>query len=95
MRWSGTHLLLLALSPEHTRVTAREATQEEPVETGEGPRPDQENFGEATLGEAQSSDPPADPEMLDDPEAQDDADELEDDPAYNPEDPDLKRIKGG
>jgi hypothetical protein len=28
------------------------------------PRPDQEHFGEASLGDAQSSDPPADPEML-------------------------------
>ena len=30
------------------------------------PRPEQEGFGEASLGEAQSSDPPADPEMLED-----------------------------
>jgi hypothetical protein len=29
-----------------------------------GPRPDQEGFGEASLGEAQSSDPPEDPEMI-------------------------------
>lgn len=31
---------------------------------GEDPRPDQEGFGEASLGEAQSSDPPSDPEMI-------------------------------
>jgi hypothetical protein len=29
------------------------------------PRPDEERFGEASLGEAQSSNPPDDPEMLD------------------------------
>lgn len=29
-------------------------------------RPDQEGFGEASLGEAQAENPPADPEMLDD-----------------------------
>lgn len=29
-------------------------------------RPDQEGFGEASLGEAQSSNPPADPEMIED-----------------------------
>lgn len=34
------------------------------------PRPDQEGFGESELGEAQSSNPPADPEMIEDePEA--------------------------
>jgi len=27
-------------------------------------RPEQENFGEASLGEAQSSNPPEDPEMI-------------------------------
>ena len=31
-----------------------------------GPRPDQEGFGKASLGEAQSSNPPPDPEMLED-----------------------------
>ena len=36
-------------------------------------RPDDEHFGEASLGEAQSSDPPDDPEMI-----EDDADALED-----------------
>ena len=30
------------------------------------PRPDQEGFGEASLGEAQSENPPADLEMLED-----------------------------
>jgi len=30
----------------------------------ESPRPDQEGFGEASLGEAQSENPPADPEMI-------------------------------
>jgi hypothetical protein len=35
--------------------------------TEEAPsRPDQEGFGEASLGEAQSSNPPPDPEMLED-----------------------------
>ena len=29
-------------------------------------RPDQEGFGEASLGEAQSSNPPPDPEMIED-----------------------------
>jgi hypothetical protein len=28
------------------------------------PRPDEEGFGEASLGEAQSSNPPDDPEMI-------------------------------
>ena len=37
------------------------------------PRPEEEHFGEASLGEAQSSDPPDDPEMI-----YDDADDLED-----------------
>ena len=37
------------------------------------PRPEEEGFGEASLGEAQSSDPPDDPEMI-----ADDADDLED-----------------
>jgi hypothetical protein len=36
----------------------------------EGARPDQEGFGEASLGEAQSSDPPPDPEMLRDEDEQ-------------------------
>ena len=31
----------------------------------------QEGFGEATPGEAQSSDPPADPEMIEDEESED------------------------
>lgn len=35
--------------------------------------PDQEGFGEATLGEAQSENPPSDPEML-----RDEADESQD-----------------
>ena len=38
-----------------------------------GSRPDEEHFGEASLGDAQSSDPPDDPEMI-----EDDADALED-----------------
>jgi hypothetical protein len=33
------------------------------------PNPDQEGFGEASLGEAQSENPPADPEMLEDDES--------------------------
>ena len=37
------------------------------------PRADEEHFGEASLGEAQSSDPPDDPEMI-----FEDADDLED-----------------
>jgi hypothetical protein len=36
-------------------------------------RADEEHFGEASLGDAQSSDPPDDPEMI-----EDDADALED-----------------
>jgi len=36
-------------------------------------RPDQEGFGEASLGEAQSSDPPPDPEMIE--EEADESDE--------------------
>lgn len=38
----------------------------------EAPRPDQEGFAEAELGEAQSSDPPRDPDVSDD---SDDGDE--------------------
>ena len=30
------------------------------------PAPDREGFGEASLGDAQSSNPPSDPEMIDD-----------------------------
>jgi hypothetical protein len=44
------------------------------METPE-PRPDQEGFGEATLGEAQSSDPPPDPEMLNDTDEEEGDDE--------------------
>ena len=29
-----------------------------------GPRPDEEHFGEASLGEAQSDNPPDDPDMI-------------------------------
>ena len=32
--------------------------------TESGPRPDQEGFGEASLGEAQAENPPPDPEMI-------------------------------
>ena len=35
------------------------------TESPPDPRPDQENFGEASLGDAQSENPPKDPEMLD------------------------------
>jgi hypothetical protein len=35
------------------------------VERGTGPGPDREGFGEADLGEGQSSNPPDDPEMID------------------------------
>lgn len=42
----------------------------------EAPRPEQEGFGEASLGDAQSSDPPPDPEMLEgEPEGEDEASE--------------------
>ena len=63
-------------------------------------RPDLEGFGEAGLGEAQSEDPPADPEMLRDDEREaseppEEDDPIEGDPAYDPEDEGLKRIKGG
>jgi hypothetical protein len=44
------------------------------------PRPDQEEFGEASLGEAQSENPPADPEMLED-EEQDETESGEEEPA--------------
>jgi hypothetical protein len=77
------------------------------TDTEHDPKPDQEGFGEATLGEAQSSDPPSDPEMIRD-EADEDpapagvqegepsgAEDIEHDPAYNPDDPELKRLKGG
>jgi hypothetical protein len=37
-----------------------------------GPGPDREDFGAASLGDAQSSNPPLDPDMLND-----DADELD------------------
>ncbi len=36
----------------------------------ESPRPDQEGFGEASLGEAQSENPPPDPEMIRDGDAE-------------------------
>jgi hypothetical protein len=36
----------------------------------QSPRPDQEGFGEAGLGEAQSENPPADPDMLRDDEGE-------------------------
>ena len=39
------------------------------------PRPEQEGFGEASLGEAQASNPPSDPEMLRDESAQGAGDE--------------------
>ena len=35
-----------------------------PVETQRPSRPDEEGFGEASLGEAQSSNPPDDPDMI-------------------------------
>jgi hypothetical protein len=38
----------------------------------EGPRPDEEGFGEASLGEAEADNPPDDPEMI-----EDDADPLD------------------
>ena len=47
------------------------------------PRADQEGFGEATLGEAQSENPPADPEMIRDEE---DLDEGADEDHDAPED---------
>ncbi len=66
--------------------------------------PDQEGFGEASLGEAQSSNPPEDPEMIrdsaeDGPPADESPEEfaadLESDPARNPDDDRLDDIKGG
>jgi len=42
--------------------------------------PEREGFGEASLGEAQSSDPPPDPEMIEDEEDEDA------EPATTPED---------
>ncbi|HLM31647.1 MAG TPA: hypothetical protein VK326_08315 [Solirubrobacterales bacterium] len=42
--------------------------------------PEREGFGEASLGEAQSSDPPPDPEMVEDEEDEDAG------PATTPED---------
>ncbi len=48
------------------------------------PRSDQENFGEASLGEAQSENPPADPEYLEDtPEGDQDSE-----PARTPDEAD-------
>ncbi len=48
------------------------------------PRPDQEHFGEGSLGDAQSENPPADPEYLEDaPEGDQDAE-----PARTPEEAD-------
>ncbi len=38
------------------------------TETPPDPRPDQEEFGEASLGEAQSENPPEDPEYIEDDE---------------------------
>ena len=35
-----------------------------PTMTDSNPNPDQEHFGEASLGEAQSENPPSDPEMI-------------------------------
>jgi hypothetical protein len=66
------------------------------METPE-PRPDQEGFGEAELGQAQSENPPSDPEMIraEDDEGAGPAEDLERDPAYNPDDENLERIKGG
>ncbi len=59
------------------------------------PRPDQEHFGEAPLGEAQSENPPADPEMIRGDEGSGPAEDVERDPAYSPDDENLKRLKGG
>jgi hypothetical protein len=39
---------------------------------------DREGHGEASLGDAQSENPPKDPEMLDDPEAEESEEEEED-----------------
>jgi hypothetical protein len=54
------------------------------------PRADEEGFGEAGLGDAQSSDPPEDPDMiLDDADDLDDADitlGLDDPEALEPDD---------
>ncbi len=70
--------------------------------------PDQEGFGEASLGEGQAEDPALDPDMLEDDLDAASLDDLEDvgdeddyrigdydDPDYDPDDPDLKRYKGG
>jgi hypothetical protein len=66
--------------------------------TQEHPRPDQEGFGEASLGEGQAEDPALDPDMLEDdvdPGGLDDLDDVEDldaDTGLDPDDPDLGRI---
>ena len=53
------------------------------------PRPEEEHFGEASLGEAQSSDPPDDPEMI-----YDDADDVEDaDVALGLDDPEALDVE--
>ncbi|HEX2128093.1 MAG TPA: hypothetical protein VHF58_02640 [Solirubrobacterales bacterium] len=53
------------------------------------PRPDQEGFGEASLGEAQSENPPPDPDMIDDDARYTGGEEAHDtdsEPATTPED---------
>jgi hypothetical protein len=57
------------------RCTLQSTKREESAMKAKGPGPDREHFGEASLGEAQSSDPPPDPEMLRD--EGDEGDEIE------------------
>ncbi len=62
--------------------------------------PDQEQFGEASLGQAQASNPPPDPEMLrDTPEGAETPEEfaraIETDPSRNPPDDELEDLRGG
>jgi hypothetical protein len=52
------------------------------------PRPDQEGFGEASLGEAQSENPPTDPEYVEDHDDQDAEAPREDEAAEHDVQPD-------
>jgi hypothetical protein len=54
-----------------------------------GSGPDREDFGEVSLGEAQSSNPPDDPEMI-----RDDAEDADTDTDYEGEDPQPPEERG-
>jgi hypothetical protein len=60
-----------------------------PPTSEERPRPDEDRVREAMKDRDENDDEPA--EETDDPAVEN----LEEDPAYNPEDPGLKDIKGG